>query len=87
MIENLSACLAMFDSKSPICMPGTFVEIGKNGPRIVSGAKDLGSHMSRRVIRLPFELPLAINEIMQSVPSSGRDDSRCEHARATVYRL
>src|SRR6201988_2470226 len=35
---NLSACFAVWGRCSQICMPGTFVEIGLNSPRISFGA-------------------------------------------------
>ena len=42
----MSACLAIFGKISLICMPGTLVLIGWNGPRTSAGAFGFGSQVS-----------------------------------------
>src|SRR5207244_6663571 len=46
MTTNWSIRAAIWGKTSPICTPGTWVEIGLNSPRISSGASGLMSHMS-----------------------------------------
>ena len=45
--QNLASLrLATFGNNSPICSPGTLVAMGRNSPRISTGASGLGSIMS-----------------------------------------
>src|SRR5262245_14902176 len=46
MIASLSAICAWRGSSSQICMPGVFVAIGLNSPRISAGASGFMSYMS-----------------------------------------